>query len=463
MNYKRLLSLLVLLAIACSGRAIPPAPSLSIPQTPAFTTTAILEAAVTTATATPSPMLAPSATRTSIPTMTLTRTPSPSATAQPQIITQCIPIATKLPKGLETGGVIVFVGEPYISYSYLLEVKTGRKMTLWENEGVGLRSFEVSPERNWLAFMRPSLNPGGSRLVIMGSNGKQVQAIPWEDLWRAFNGIAGWLDEERLLISRTSGKKYDPNADSMIVLNPFTGEQSELLPDYPDMAFINLDWYGIGWWGGYSHNGTVYDPSLSRVVYYKYLGNQSWGLSLWDRQAKKELVFLPDYSFYNRPKWFRDGSRFIASIPATLDRAGQSQTNLFLVSRDGEVRQLTDLGVYSAQYEVSGYEWSPDGRKIAFQLSVQTSQPYPDIYPDSDPQSLNRLAVLDLETGLITDTCVPGVEYGQGDVVWSPDGDYVLFDSNDTKKSRVYLVSIAQGFAVQIAENVFPVGWLKKQ
>ena len=66
--------------------------------------------------------------------------------------------------------------------------------------------------------------------MVVAVDGQPFQLIPWEEGWMT---VEGWLDNERLLISRRRKGQYD--LDSMIVLNPFTGQRTELAPNYPDI------------------------------------------------------------------------------------------------------------------------------------------------------------------------------------------------------------------------------------
>jgi len=451
-----LYSLFILILTACSAinQLSPIPPTITESPSPFL--------APVTATTTHSPL--PTQTPSSTPVIT-SPSPAPTRTEPPPTLVKrdCIPSTPGLRKDAKINGVIVMEG--YINQqSYLLNMASGRKIFLAQNPREGLMFFASSSNRTFVAYMKPSINPAESRLVIMKANGIIVKSLPWEEPWRQ---IAGWLDENRLLISLRKGERNDSQADSLIILNPFTGEQLELLSDYPGMYLVNIDWYGVGW-GGFAHSGTVYDPSLTRVVYYK----DTFGISLLDLQTRQELVHLPGGKG-NGPIWRPDGSGFIINLPEPSVRQESAEGSqwyedqngsLWYVNRDGVVRQLTNLQSYATSYDIQGYQWSPDGRQVAFRLLAKTSSPYPDIYPDTDPLSLNRLAILDMETGVITDTCIPAGE-SQWDVIWSPDGHYILVDdfyqNSWPQKGRAFLVSVNQGFAMQVAENVVPVGWLK--
>jgi hypothetical protein len=81
---------------------------------------------------------------------------------------------------------------------------------------------------------------------------------------------------------------------------------------------------------------------------------------------------------------------------------------------------------------------------------------------------------LDLATQEVTDYCIPLEAYGEGDdsilffvprrpsPIWSPDSQQLVVESHYAKDaSRVIIVDVAHAAAVQIAENMMPVGWMK--
>ena len=191
----------------------------------------------------------------------------------------------------------------------------------------------------------------------------------------------------------------------------------------------------------------MYDPKLTRAIYLR--GNYFY--ALWDLQAKR-LVARFDTSDYPIPRWSPDGEAVVI--------AGNHITGafeLYLIDRNGKITQLTHLNAYYTGEFFQNYSWSPDGSKIAIWLNV---------YPFKSGQ----LAILDLESGQVTNYCVPGDEtapmsaltYTAHAPIWSPDGRQVVVQNlHADRSSRVILVDIVQGWAAEIAKNMEPVGWLK--
>ena len=380
-----------------------------------------------------------------------TESPTPTSTPDTRLRQQCLEIAAALPADVTVEGLVVMSGEIWLNPSYLLEVMSGRQIILPEKTDDVIRSMHVSPDRQRLAHVQDSFHPISSLLVITGIDGQPLLTILWEDSWRQ---VAGWFDNERLWISRKRGESEN---DALILLNPFTGKQEALPADFPD----NTGWIHPGpRWRWFNASATIYDPTLSRVLYPSGFAK----LILWDVQANTEIAVVTRTSSVNvPPKWSPDGQRFLISGPSALNTsqpltaADADRQELFSVSREGEVRRLTYLTDIYDEVRFGDYAWSPDGRYVALSL-VADPNAYPDLYPTTG-FIYGRLAVLDIVTGEVTDYCVPNRTLAPP--VWSPDGRQVVFEHNGAgRENDVYLIDLSQNFAMKIAEDVSPVGWM---
>ncbi|MCI0526210.1 MAG: hypothetical protein L0Y56_01970 [Nitrospira sp.] len=365
--------------------------------------------------------------------------------------TKCLEIAPQAPQDLN--GVLVLDGDVYYSPSYLLEVSSGHEIQVSPNdEPVG--SFAVSPGGEWLAYLKHNASqPSTPYVVLTQSDGKPRYTLISD---KPVNGIIGWLDSQRLLLVNYHLDPLGP-LDPLIVLDLFTGQQQELLPDYPD---IDQSYPPIESWGP-----TVYDPTLSLVVYPRASGGH-FPMVLWNRESEQDIVSLDNVVFGSVPQWSPDGQYFATVISKSKpDEPKPSDQEIFTVSRDGEVTQLTNLSSHYSKVLIGPFSWSPDGRFIAFWLSVEP-EAFPDLYPDVpvliDP--VRRLAVVDTVTQEITNYCVPGSLTGLPPS-WSPDSQGLLlensYDRSSSPKNHVYVINLVQGLAFQIAENLSPVGWMK--
>jgi Tol biopolymer transport system component len=229
-------------------------------------------------------------------------------------------------------------------------------------------------------------------------------------------------------------------------LNPFTGERKILAPDFPDIhTFDMFDW--ADW------SRTMYDPTLTRVVYLTEYDDFSF--VLWDLDNGREITRLPAripmWRYIPIPRWTPDGARFVveAWIPA------ENRLELFQVSRDGDIEQLTNLYPYGSA-TLTGLSWSPDGRYLAGWLDTSLGEK-PEL----------ELIVLDTHTKQITNYCLQVRYFGEGfsgtpkEPIWSPDGTQLMvMDVLDQDHRQAILVDLVQGFAVPIAEDMEPMGWL---
>ena len=156
------------------------------------------------------------------------------------------------------------------------------------------------------------------------------------------------------------------------------------------------------------------------------------------------------------PRWSPDGSRLVVEGPTS----DQSDLELFLISRDGQIEQLTNLNAYSHIVYLN-YSWSPDGQYVAAWVADKESTV-------NLAKNEAELVIIDTRTRLVTDTCIRvkyrGTGYGGRPPTapfWSPDGkQLVVMDWYEADHRRVILVDPARGLATQIAQDMEPVGWM---
>ncbi len=451
-NFAILLS--VLLLVACQGiptpATLPPENTVS-PVTPTFPIRL-------------SPTASASATMTATEQVTLTPVPSPTMyiyvapTATPlfypagNLQSNCLAYLPELPPDVNFNSTIAF--ESYkIDKGVITEYDTHlfnlAKNELFEGEhGTGI---VVSPDRRLMAFTIEE--PGATRvvneLVVADASGKRLQTLPWEQDWRI---LLRWIDNQRLVIGLedTSGI-WRPLP--LLVLNPFTNERQHLQADLPDFLTLplldNSGWFGV-----------IYDPTLTMAVYPHYFENdkEKFTFALWDLVHQKQVVNLDDiffsYSVSNdiflKPQWASDGSQFVfRNMYSTRER---KDFELYRVTRDGQVEQLTNLGAYaSINNEIMS--WSPDGQYLAIFISR----------PRMQAQAEYHLAILDIATKQIMDTCVWFKEKPFVaeliPPVWSPNGEQLIVGQTQGHDG-VLLLDLPKGFFTQIAEDMEPVGWM---
>jgi Tol biopolymer transport system component len=317
-----------------------------------------------------------------------------------------------------------------------------------------LFSLAVSPDRQWLAYLVLNREQKQQNLMVVSTQGEQLKSITMS---LNFSKILEWLTDDRLAISRW---RQDENGaqllDSTVIFNPFTGEQWELVSD--DYPGIYSSIRPIVHWLDRYYNRTVYDPSLTRVIF-AGLDEDGTPILLVDMRTKQVLgkISWKGYFYGTTPQWSPDGQQVLVSGPAQLNQIDSSQNGieLFSLTRDGQITRLTHLtDVYPAL--VYNFRWSPDGQKVAFWVDLQEST-----------LSGVLLAVLDVASGEVVNYCIPGEKvdpYSDNYVppVWSPDSQQIAVASvlDEEQLPVTIIVDLVQGVATKVVENLIPMGWM---
>jgi hypothetical protein len=291
-------------------------------------------------------------------------------------------------------------------------------------------------------------------LVIANSIGE----IVWTKTYNPAEGLYGWFDGQRLWYSAVGG---EDTPGKFFLIDPFRGTQEVLRADLPGVeGKIDYRWH---------MPITVYDPSLTRVIYAgcdercsAISGNvvKGWPVFLYDVETNKVMgSILTQDHFGATPIWLPDGSAFI--MAADLSSMADTSQEFFSMSRDGVLKQMTHLRDEFSETEISkNYTMSPDGHYLAFWLRVK---------PGSTTDG--SLAVIDLRKGSVTDYCLTGYSYNSPaldalpEPIWSPDGSQIAIMSRNSQtpgSSRIAIIDLPHGTAVQFIEmnDVTPVGWV---
>jgi Tol biopolymer transport system component len=322
-----------------------------------------------------------------------------------------------------TGHLILGAGR---ADAYILDMATATQLEIPLHYNNTSGGFSVSPDGNWMSYFGVAEEPTEDYIVFQSVDGKEVNSFPWGD----FSGTTPlyWLNNEWIVMWKPN---QGSDMDSLVFLNIFTGENKELLPDYPN---IFDDDYNSPW-----PTNTVYDPSLTRVIYIDYDGR----LVYWDRQTSQPIIEIPNHvRARDRPQWSPDGKQFVY-LEAIKKQGFYVKGELVLVSWEGEITPLTHFGDYYKESKIFRYIWSPDGQYIAFWLNY-------------------RLSVLNVVNQKVTDYCIitssKDLPYPP---LWSPDSRHLAIAViDDNKDTRTILVDIMNGYAAQITENFLPGGWL---
>ena len=220
--------------------------------------------------------------------------------------------------------------------------------------------------------------------------------------------LVGWANGRGLLFSCF---KWNNDGDYLvhpldgILYNPFTREQQELPSMFPGIWTMESPL-----WDGYSLiELSLYDPTLSYVVYPQTYSK----IVLWNLKQNQQIIaFDTNVAFGSAPLWSPDGQEFLTHNSIKTKQSGAfydaNWQELFSIDKNGKVKQLTNLTLYYSIVQITKYSWSPNGRYVAFWMSVE-----PDTYPGllDWQKSAFRLAVLDTQTGQVTNFCIRGGAY----------------------------------------------------
>jgi len=339
-----------------------------------------------------------------------------------------------------------------VGNSYLLDLGTGERIPLGKS-----RDETVSPDGRRVAFY----DDGQEKVIVADYEGNPVWELPSP---KRKLEPAYWLDDQRLILNDklSQDPQYESKygyADRMILVNPFTNDQQEWWPDFPNQAQYFYLWP--------VDSGLMFNPALTHVVYpYNLVGKSP--IVLWDVLNQEEIATLYTTA---PPVWSPDGRQFVIRAAPVLKAYTppvvnfddglpyENGSDLFLMNLQGELRRLTYFSIVPAQETTEQeYTWSPSGRQIAFWMleRLHSHAPAP--------------MVVDVENKALVSFCetenLPEDQFASlifpPSPVWSPDEQYLVITLlNQDFKRKVLLVELSSGKAWQIAENVSAMGWMR--
>jgi len=342
-----------------------------------------------------------------------------TATSLPNLITKCVEIGSEMPlESVAHSGTVVIT--PLNASPYLLDLQTGQSHDLPMNvpDHHLLADMEVSPDRNRLAYVETTRNQGGDivgrHLWVVTADGQVLASRAFELGWSWMR----WLDNERLEIYWWEA----PTASTVIILNPFNGEQQVLTPSFPD---IYNDSFNPSYWM------VMYSPDLEWVLYLsnddRYLGKAV----VWDL-VKGNVIW----------QHAEEGVGTITQIPEWSPLGDQVAVvvgnHLFRVDRSGQAIPLPDIG----EDGIRSFSWSPDGNQISFWASSHVWETL-------------RLFILDTTNNQVVDLCMDTPWAESYPPEWSPNGlQFTLI-------AEEIVVNINKGTANLIPHEEMPHAWMR--
>lgn len=186
--------------------------------------------------------------------------------------------------------------------------------------------------------------------------------------------------------------------------------------------------------------------------------------------APRQLTQSPKSS--GDPRWSPDSHwiAFLSDRPSPLPEAKKDTEQIYLISPDGgEARQLTNV-----ETGVSSFEWSPDGRRIAFTSTEpqpkalkDREEKYGDIQVIQADYRMSHLWTIDVASPAGEALPEPhrlteGNSFTVGGYSWSPDGTRIAFsaarnpDLSDQDTSDIYVITLADKSIKHLVERPGP-------
>ena len=307
-------------------------------------------------------------------------------------------------------------------------------------------------------FLTVSVSPDGKHyaykdykehlLKIYSADNQLLASYDWKENW---SYLSKWQNNQSVIIYKTNEIQVTPSLAvpmrndyprTLILFDPFSNQEQILAPDYPGIDRANP---ALGW----DDSGTtVYNYQLTQVVYPSI--TSGLGVTLWDIPSGTVIIEEINPYRHGYPKWAQDGSKFIISW---------LEDELYIVTSQGELSQITNFNQGGYQYRPEYYSWSPDGRYIAFWL-------------DDREASFGNFMILDTHSQEITDYCISLGYNSFGFLetplpIWAQNGKAVVIearlDGEENGKTALLLLDLENNLAIRLADNAVPVGWLESE
>jgi dipeptidyl aminopeptidase/acylaminoacyl peptidase len=381
-----------------------------------------------------------------VPSTQLTPTPtSNSANAVPVslFVQKCIDALYPYSSNNNMSGTLI-LSSPTLSGNYFLDMDTGTRKVITPNESDLALDFNVSPNRYWIAYIDGGESGATESLIVQSANGQEKFVYPVDR--KEWQSIAFWLNNENLALWN-----HGNPLDSLILFNPFTGDKQVLSNSYPNILPEDSDWDQF--WPSI----TIYDSSLKQVV---YLGTNENGyepgnatLILWNVTKKQQVTKIDKFGYtLVHPIWKMDGSGLALVKSLTGNDPPKRQDELFFLSSDGEIKQLTELSDMYPSPNIYSASLSPDERLLAFEIVTNFSRKV-------EEPSDRRVLILNMATLEITDYCLTPEQFAH--LTWSPDNRFLAFSQPlSGEEIQTVVLDLWKGDAFVIAENLRPAGWL---
>lgn len=308
-----------------------------------------------------------------------------------------------------------------------------------------------SPSGHWLAYVTvqrvPERSPGMETptMVLLSDTGERIERLidlsayqdvlkeccPFNDRFGVWYGY--WLNDQLLYVEIHSS---DSTASGMVsalptIYDPFTEtwyQWFEELPDRYEIGAVRIKGHEIG-----------LSPDLSRVLY----PVRSGGITLRDIPDKREIWSDSGFELYKGEfiRWSQD-SQHVALANFLIK---PPKTSLLIISREGNVLRIVNGTYPSAEFQLIGMNWSPDGRYLAIIGWSETTNLY----------------LFDTYTSRYQYYCPMKVKNEWIPYpIWSPDSAWIALSANvDTP---LYVMNVPTGKLYELLDNAIVKAWSGK-
>ncbi len=172
----------------------------------------------------------------------------------------------------------------------------------------------------------------------------------------------------------------------------------------------------------------TFSPDGESIVFHKdFEGNENHDVVVVGSDGKRQRKLTDGVEDNFSPEFSPDGSRI-----AFLSNRDDDIENIFVMSsKGGKITMLTDEDL-----PVRQFSWSPTGRAIAYQVGIGDNDYVSLVDPDRK-KARRVLSKSNVEHGL-------GGDYG-GPAPWSPDGERLLFISNENDSVDIGELAVGSG------------------